>query len=183
MKNCVFFIDWQKAFDHVNWTKLMQILKRTGINWRERRLFSKLYMDQMVKVRLYRGKIRNLQIGRGIRQGCSLSPVLFTLYKECLTKEALDGLGDFNIGGQIIHTVKYADDLVLMAKEETVLQGMIDKLIEIGSCGMEMNVEKTKVISISRQTSPLTIMIDQKQLENVECFNIYRTTHQVGCVH
>ena len=44
------------------------------------------------------------------------------LYSECLTKEALDGLGDFNIGGQIIQTVKYADDLVLMAKEEMVLQ-------------------------------------------------------------
>ena len=70
------------------------------------------------------------------------------MYSECLTKEALDGLGDF-IGGQIIQTVKYADDLVLMAKEETVLQGMIDKLIEIGSCyGMEMNVEKTKVMRI-----------------------------------
>ena len=41
--------------------------------------------------------------------------------------------------------MKYADDLVLMAKEETVLQDMIDKLIEIGSCyGMEMNVEKNK---------------------------------------
>jgi len=58
-----------------------------------------------------------------------------------------------------------------MAKDETVLQGMIDKLIEIGSCyGMEMNVEKTKVMRISRQPSPVTIMIDQKQLENVECF-------------
>ena len=49
---------------------------------------------------------------------------------KCLTKEALDGLGDFNIGGQIIQTVKYIDDLVLMAKEEMVLQGMIDKLTE-----------------------------------------------------
>jgi len=47
---CVCFIDWQKAFDHVNWTKLMQILKRIGINWRERRLISKLYMEQKVKV-------------------------------------------------------------------------------------------------------------------------------------
>jgi len=76
-----------------------------------------------------------------------LSPILFNLYSECLTKEALDGLGDFNIGGQIIQTVKYADDLVLMAKEKTVLQGVIDKLTEIGSCyGMEMNVEKTKVM-------------------------------------
>ena len=44
--------------------------------------------------------------------------ILFNLYSECLTKEALDVLGDFNIGGRIIQTVKYADDLVLMAKEE-----------------------------------------------------------------
>jgi hypothetical protein len=65
------------------------------------------------------------------------------VYNECLTNKALDGLGDFKIGRQIIRTVKYADDLVLMAKEETVLQGMIDKLNETGrSCGMEMNVKK-----------------------------------------
>jgi len=55
------------------------------------------------------------------------------LYSECLTKEALDGLGDFNSGGQIIQTVKYAE-LVLMAKEQMVLQAMIDKLTEIGRC-------------------------------------------------
>jgi hypothetical protein len=70
--------------------------------------------------------------------------------------------------------VKYADGLVLMAKEETMLQGMIDKLIEIGRCyGMEMNVKKSKVMRISRQPSPITIMIDQKQLENVECFKYF----------
>ena len=58
-----------------------------------------------------------------------------------------------------------------MAKEETVLQSMIDKLIETGRYyGMEMNVEKTKVMRISRQPSPVTITIDQKQLENVKCF-------------
>jgi hypothetical protein len=51
--------------------------------------------------------------------------------------------------------VKYADDIVLMAKEETVLQGMIDKFIETGRYyGMEINVEKTKVMRISRQPSP-----------------------------
>jgi len=46
----------------------------------------------------------------------------------------LEGLGEIKIGGQIIHTVKYADDLVLLAKEEKQLQDMIDKLIEIGRC-------------------------------------------------
>jgi len=76
-----------------------------------------------------------------------LSRILFNLYNEYVNKEALDGLGYFNIGGQIIQTVKYADDLVLIAKEDTLLQGMIDKLIETGRYyGMEMNVEKTKVM-------------------------------------
>jgi hypothetical protein len=65
--------------------------------------------------------------------------------------------------------VKYADDLVLLAREENVLQGMFDRIIEIGRCyGMEMNVEKTEVKRISRQPTPIKIMIDQKQLENVE---------------
>jgi hypothetical protein len=92
-----------------------------------------------------------VKIGRGVRQGCSLTPILFKLYSEYLTKEALVGFGDFKIGGQVIHTVKYADDYVLLAKEEKVLQGMFDRLIEIGRrYGMEMNVEKTKVMRISR---------------------------------
>jgi hypothetical protein len=46
---CVCFIDWQKAFDRVNCTKLMQILKVTGIDWRERKLISNLYMARSVK--------------------------------------------------------------------------------------------------------------------------------------
>ena len=59
---------------------------------------------------------------------------------------------------------------MLLAKEEKVLQDMIDKLTEIGRCyGMEMNVEK-KVMRISRQPSTVNIMINQKQLENVDSF-------------
>ena len=64
----------------------MQILKISGIDWREKRLISKLYMDQRVKVRLDQGETRSVQTGRGVRQGCCLSPILFNLYSECLTK-------------------------------------------------------------------------------------------------
>jgi hypothetical protein len=86
---------------------------------------------------------RSVKTGRGVRQECCLSPILFNLYNECLTNEALEGFGDFKIGEKIIHTVKYADDLVLLAKEEKVLQDVIDKLIEIAGCyGMKMNVKK-----------------------------------------
>ena len=107
-----------KAFDRVNWTKLMQILKVAGIDWRERRLISNLYRAQSVKIRLNRGETRSVKTGRGVRQGCCLSPVLFNLYSECHTKEALEGFGDFKIGGQIIRTVKYADDLVLWLRKK-----------------------------------------------------------------
>jgi hypothetical protein len=115
-EECVRFVHWQKAFDRVNWTKLMQILKETGIDW-PKRLISKLYKDQSVKLKLDQGETRSVKIGSGVRQGCCLSPVLFNLYSKYRTKEALEGFADFKIG-QVIHIVKYADDLVLLAKEE-----------------------------------------------------------------
>ena len=65
-----------------------------------------------------------------------MSPIVFNF------TVSLEGFGDLKIG-QVIRTVNYADELVLLAKEETVLQGMIDRVTEIGRChGMEMNVEK-----------------------------------------
>jgi hypothetical protein len=100
-----------------------------------------------------------------------LSPLLFNVYSEYVTQEALEGLGDFKVGEKIISTVRYANDLVLLAKEETVLQSMIDKLIEVGrGYGMEINVEKTETMRISRQPTPLQIKIDKKPMANVEDF-------------
>jgi hypothetical protein len=93
-----------------------------------------------------------------------LSQILFNLYREYLTKEALEGFENFKIGLQVIRTVKYSDDFVLLAKEETMLQGMTDRLIEVVRlCKMEVNVEKTKVMRVSRQPSPAQITIDQKR--------------------
>jgi hypothetical protein len=58
--------------------------------------------------------------------------------------------------------------MVLLSKEETVLQGIIDRPIEIRRpYGMDMNIEKPKVMKFSRQPSPVQIMVDQKELENV----------------
>ena len=70
--------------------------------------------------------------------------------------------------------MKHADGLVLIVKEDTVLQGMVDKLIEIGRCyGMEMSVEKTKVIRILRQSFPVTIMTDQNKWRMWNDLNIW----------
>jgi len=61
---------------------------------------------------------------------------------------------------------------VLLAKEELVLQGVIDRLTEVAKCyGMEVEDWKSKAMRISRQQSPVQIMIDRKQLANVEYFS------------
>jgi len=71
--------------------------------------------------------------------------ILFKLYSEYLTKEASEGTRDFKIRGQVISTVKYANDLVILTKEKVVLQGMTERLTEIGRCyGIELNVQKLR---------------------------------------
>ena len=68
---------------------------------------------------------------------------------------------------------------MIMAKDETMLQGMIAKLSEIGSCfGIEMNVERLR--TISRQISPMQTMRDQKRPANVEYFNCWGSTKTNG---
>jgi hypothetical protein len=63
--------------------------------------------------------------------------------------------------------VKYAVDLVIIAEDERILQGSIDRLIKIGRCyGIEMNVGRNKVMRISGKPSSVQIVTDQKQLEN-----------------
>ena len=83
------------------------------------------------------------------------------MYSEYLNRDARESFGDFIIGGQVIRTVKYTVDLVLLAKKEVLLQVMIERLIiEIGRCYvLEINVEKTKVMGMSRQPSSVQIMI------------------------
>jgi hypothetical protein len=70
----------------------MEIFKKTGTDWRERRLISELYMDQSVKMRLDQWATKSDKIGRGVRQGCCLSPLLLNLYSEYVTRKLLKGL-------------------------------------------------------------------------------------------
>jgi hypothetical protein len=90
------------------------------------------------------GETTSVKIGRGVViQGCYLSLILFNLYSKYLAKAAVEVFGEFQRGRQIIRTMKYTDDLVLLAMGEMVAKGMIENLIEIGRCyGTEMDLEK-----------------------------------------
>ena len=65
---------------------------------------------------LNQGETDNVETGRGVRQGCCISPILFNLYGEYLMKEALAEVGDFKIGGRIINKVRFEDDTAIVAK-------------------------------------------------------------------
>jgi hypothetical protein len=112
---CACLINFPNEFDCVNWTKLMQTLKNTSIGCHEIR-FSANCTLYSVKMRLYQGETRNVKIGRGVRQGCCLSPILFKLYSSYVKNEGVEWFGDFRIGVQEIRTVKYTDNFVLLAK-------------------------------------------------------------------
>jgi hypothetical protein len=75
-------------------------------------------MDESVKLKLDQGETGSVKTGRGVRKGCCLSPILSNFYCEYLTKEALVGPGDFRIGGQVIRTVKYGDDLMCFLRRK-----------------------------------------------------------------
>ena len=75
------FVDLKKAFDNVSWPKLFDILKNKGIKYKDKRIISSLYRDQKTMVEM-QGKRGEARIGKGVRQGCSLSPPLFNLYSE-----------------------------------------------------------------------------------------------------
>jgi Reverse transcriptase (RNA-dependent DNA polymerase). len=68
-----------KGFDHVNSTKLLEMLRNIGINWREHQLIHNLYMGQRVKLHLNPGETDNVKIGKGFRQGYCISPILFKI--------------------------------------------------------------------------------------------------------
>ena len=86
----VCFIDFEKAFDRVNWVRMMNILKRIGVDWRDRRLIEALYMNQEALVRVNDDYSEPGTMGRGVRQGCLLSPLLFSFYAEGMMEEAME---------------------------------------------------------------------------------------------
>ena len=85
----VCFVDYEKAFDQVDWVKLMRALRRLGVGYRDSQLIGNLYMGQSFKVRVDGVDAKPGIIGRGTRQGCLLSPLLFNIYIQELMNEAV----------------------------------------------------------------------------------------------
>ena len=132
-KNIYFcFIDYAKAFDCVDHNKLRKILKEMGTPEHLTCLLRHPYAGQEVTVRTGHGTTDWFQIGKGVRQGCILSPCLFNLYEEYIMRNA--GLEEtqagIKIAGRNINNLRYADDTTLMAESEDELKSLLMKVKE-----------------------------------------------------
>ena len=126
------FIDYAKAFDCVDNNKLWKILKEMGIPDHLTCLLRKLYAGQEATVRTGHGTTDWFHIGKGVHQGCLLSPCLFNFYAEYIMRnagldEAQDGI---KISGRNISNLRYAYDTTLMAESEEELKSVLIKVKE-----------------------------------------------------
>ena len=170
-KNIYFcFIGYAKAFDCVDPNKLWKILKEMGIPDHLTCLLRNLYAGQEATVRTGRGTTDSFQIGKGVRQGCILSPCLFNLYADYIMRNA--GLEEtqagINIAGKNINNLRYADDTTLMAESEEELKSLLMKVkVESEKDGLKLNIQKTKIMA----SGPITSWeIDGETVETVSEF-------------
>src|SRR6218665_887008 len=104
-------------------------MRRMGIDWRDRIIIGNLYMGQQMRVRIDGEYSEPGKVGRGVRQGCQLSPLLFNIYIGELAREAVEDLEEGKkVGGRWIKALRFADDQAMVAKSQKGLQTMMDRL-------------------------------------------------------
>ena len=150
--------------------KLWRILKKMGIPDHLTCLLRNLYACQETTVRTGHGTTDWFQIGKGVRQGCILSPCLFNFYAEYIMRNA--GVEEAQAGIKIarrnINNLRYEDDTMLMAESEEELKSHLMKVKEeSGKVGLKLNIQTTKIMASGPITSWQT---DGETMETVTDF-------------
>ena len=131
------------------WTRTnWKILQEVGIPDHPTCLLRNLYAGQEATVRTGHGTTDWFQIGKGVQQGCTLSPCLYNLYAEYITRNA--GLDEeqagIKIAGRNINNLRYADDTTLMAESEELKSLLMKVTEESEKVGLKFNIQKTKIM-------------------------------------
>ncbi|CAH2209568.1 jg27485, partial [Pararge aegeria aegeria] len=170
----IYFIDYEKAFDRVKHDRLGPLLRNIGLDGKDLRIV--LQPKGTVRIR---GEVsKEVEIQKGVRQGCILSPVLFNLYSEAVMAEALEDLNcGVKINGRIINNLRYADETIFIASTETELQRIVDRVNKCSKeAGLTINIKKTKVLVVSNNANlGPTIRVASQVLERVQRYKYLGT--------
>ena len=133
-------------------------------------LLRNLYAGQEATVRTGHGTTDWFQTGKGVHQGCILSPCLFNFYAEYIMRNAglEEAQAGIKISGRNINNLRYADGTALMAESEEELKSLLIKVKEeSGKVGLKLNIQKTKIIA----SGPITSwQIDGETMETMTDF-------------
>ena len=123
-----------------------------GIRYNYTCLWRNLYAGQEATVRTGHGTTDWFQIGKGVHQGCILSPCLFNEYimRNTGLEDAQAGI---KIAGRNINNLRYADDTTLMAESEEELKGLLKVKLESEKVGLKLNIQKTRIMASGPITS------------------------------
>ena len=132
-------------------------------------LLKNLYAGQEATVRIRHGTMDWFQIGKGVRQGCILSPCLFNLYAEYFMRnDRLDeAQAGIKIAGRNINNLRYTDDTTLNAESEELKALLMKVKGKSEKAGLKLNIQKTKIMA----SGPITSwQIDGETMETVADF-------------
>ena len=164
------FIDYAKAFDYVDHNKLWKILKEMGIPDHLTCPLRNLYAGQEATVRTEHETTDWFQTGKGVHQGCILSPCLFNLNAEYIMRNAglEEAQAGIKIAGRNINNLRYVDNITLMAETEEELKSLLMKVKEESEkVGLKLNIQKIKITA----SGPITLwQTDGETMETVTDF-------------
>lgn len=183
------YIDLEKAFDKVPWTVIEISLRQWNLPNILIRAVMSLYRENKVYIRTMNMESNVFNINEGLRQGGVLSPILFNLIMDLITKQTRNETINFHVGHRNLFPVwlrecMFADDLVLFGKNETDLGKNLKVWEEkLKNINMKINVEKTKLMVSGKTKIQTNLQLDGKPIEQVENFQylgitINREGHQ-----
>ena len=139
----VAFIDFTKAYDTVDRGKMWWCLERLGVNGRFLSFLKALYQDSSCRVKVQ----EEFGVGIGLRQGCVLSPLLFSLYINGVVTKLHDGKCGVQCGGDMVPGLLFADDTSLVATDKEGLEKSLDVLAKwCEEWGVKINVGKSGIM-------------------------------------
>ena len=164
---CLGFVDYEKAFDSIEHTAVFNALREQGINENYIELIKNIYDKGTAIIRLHKNT-NKIKIARGVRQGDTISPKLFTASLESIFRKMnWEGKG-IRVDGEYLSNLRFADDILGSSEKPPELQTMLTDLnTENKKVGLKMNKTKTNVMfNSTAQKEP--IEIDGEQLEEVD---------------
>jgi hypothetical protein len=163
------FIDYGKAFNCIDHSRLWNTLRSMGVPEHLIVLIKSLYTNQEAAVKLEYRNTEWFEVRKGVRHRCIMSHYLFNMYSEYILRRVgfEDNIG-VQVGGRTINNLQYADDTTILAENKEDMGKLLKKLKEESEkAGLMLNLQKTKIMTTG---TPNEFLLDGTEMEIIDCY-------------